>query len=135
MMLTANDIHVSYGKIAAVRGVSIEVGARRDRRADRSQRRGQEHAVEGDRGPAPVVRGRIDFDGADITNRPAAEVMRQGLALVLEGRSTLKHMTVREISCSAPMPSAESSVFVPCTGLLTPAQTNGLWPSGLCRSL
>lgn len=96
MMLTANDVHVSYGKIAAVRGVSIEVGAGEIVTLIGPNGAGKSTLLKAIAGLLPVGRGKIGFNGADITNRPATEVMRKGLALVLEGRSTLKHMTVRE---------------------------------------
>jgi branched-chain amino acid transport system ATP-binding protein len=40
--------------------------------------------------------GRIEFKGEPIDGLPATEVARRGIAMVLEGRSTLKHMTVQE---------------------------------------
>jgi branched-chain amino acid transport system ATP-binding protein len=96
MMLTADDIHVNYGKIAAVKGVSIEVSDGEIVTLIGLNGAGKSTLLKAIAGLLPVRSGRIVFNGADITNRPATEVMRQGLALVLEGRSTLKHMTVRE---------------------------------------
>lgn len=96
MMLTANDVHVSYGKIAAVRGVSIEVGAGEIVALIGPNGAGKSTLLKAIAGLLPVGSGKIAFNGADITNHHATEVMRQGLALVLEGRSTLKQMTVRE---------------------------------------
>jgi len=96
MMLAARDIHVSYGKIAAVKGVSIEIGHGEIVALIGPNGAGKSTLLKAIAGLLPVVRGSIVFDGGDITGRPAAEVMRQGLALVLEGRSTLKQMTVRE---------------------------------------
>jgi branched-chain amino acid transport system ATP-binding protein len=96
MMLAARDIHVSYGKIAAVKGVSIEIGHGEIVALIGPNGAGKSTLLKAIAGLLPVARGSIVFDGDDITGRPAAEVMRQGLALVLEGRSTLKQMTVRE---------------------------------------
>jgi branched-chain amino acid transport system ATP-binding protein len=96
MMLAAGDIHVSYGKIAAVKGVSIEIGHGEIVALIGPNGAGKSTLLKAIAGLLRVQSGKIIFDGDDITNRPAAEVMRQGLALVLEGRSTLKHMTVRE---------------------------------------
>jgi len=96
MMLAAGDIHVSYGKIAAVKGVSIEIGHGEIVALIGPNGAGKSTLLKAIAGLLPVGRGRIVFDGDDITGRAAAEVMRRGLALVLEGRSTLKHMTVRE---------------------------------------
>jgi branched-chain amino acid transport system ATP-binding protein len=96
MMLVARDIHVSYGKIAAVKGVSIEIGHGEVVALIGPNGAGKSTLLKAIAGLLPVARGSIVFDGCDITGHPAAEVMRQGLALVLEGRSTLKQMTVRE---------------------------------------
>jgi branched-chain amino acid transport system ATP-binding protein len=96
MMLAANDIHVSYGKIAAVRGVSIEVGHGEIVALIGPNGAGKSTLLKAIAGLLPIPRGNVAFDSGEIANRPAAEVMRMGLALVLEGRSTLKQMTVRE---------------------------------------
>ena len=96
MILAARDIHVSYGTIAAVKGVSIAIGHGEIVALIGPNGAGKSTLLKAIAGLLPAVRGSIVFDGADITGRPAAEVMRQGLALVLEGRSTLKQMTVRE---------------------------------------
>jgi len=96
MMLSATDIHVSYGKIAAVRGVSIEIGRGEIVALIGPNGAGKSTLLKAIAGLLPVQRGAVAFEAGAIANRPAAEVMRLGLALVLEGRSTLKQMTVRE---------------------------------------
>jgi branched-chain amino acid transport system ATP-binding protein len=96
MMLAARDIHVSYGKIAAVKGVSIEIGHGEIVALIGPNGAGKSTLLKAIAGLLPVTRGSVIFDGGDISGRPATEVMRKGLALVLEGRSTLKQMTVRE---------------------------------------
>ena len=96
MMLSATDIHVSYGKIAAVRGVSIEIGRGEIVALIGPNGAGKSTLLKAIAGLLPVQRGAVAFEARDIANRPAAEVMRLGLGLVLEGRSTLKQMTVRE---------------------------------------
>jgi branched-chain amino acid transport system ATP-binding protein len=96
MMLAARDIHVSYGKIAAVKGVSVEIGHGEIVALIGPNGAGKSTLLKAIAGLLPVTRGSVIFDGGDISGRPATEVMRKGLALVLEGRSTLKQMTVRE---------------------------------------
>jgi len=96
MMLSATDIHVSYGKIAAVRGVSIEIGRGEIVALIGPNGAGKSTLLKAIAGLLPVQRGAVAFEARGIANRPAAEVMRLGLGLVLEGSSTLKQMTVRE---------------------------------------
>jgi branched-chain amino acid transport system ATP-binding protein len=96
MMLKVQGLHVSYGKIAAVKDVSIEVAEGEIVALIGPNGAGKTTLLKTIAGLLPCSAGSILFDGRPISNRPATEVMRQGLALVLEGRSTLKHMTVHE---------------------------------------
>jgi branched-chain amino acid transport system ATP-binding protein len=96
MMLKIDGLHVSYGKIAAVKGVSIAVGDGEIVALIGPNGAGKSTLLKTIAGLLRCARGSILFDGQPIANRPAAEVTRQGLALVLEGRSTLRQMTVRE---------------------------------------
>ncbi len=96
MMLKVQGLHVSYGKIAAVKDVSIEVAEGEIVALIGPNGAGKTTLLKTIAGLLPCSGGSILFDGRPIANRPATEVMRQGLALVLEGRSTLKHMTVHE---------------------------------------
>ena len=96
MMLEVKGLDVSYGKIAAVKDVSIEVAEGEIVALIGPNGAGKTTLLKTIAGLLPCVRGSILFDSRPIANRPATEVMRLGLALVLEGRSTLKHMTVHE---------------------------------------
>jgi branched-chain amino acid transport system ATP-binding protein len=96
MMLKVQGLHVSYGKIAAVKDVSIEVAESEIVALIGPNGAGKTTLLKTIAGLLPCSAGSILLDGRPIANRPATEVMRQGLALVLEGRSTLKHMTVHE---------------------------------------
>jgi branched-chain amino acid transport system ATP-binding protein len=95
-MLKVDDLHVSYGKIGAVKGVSIDVAEGEIVALIGPNGAGKSTLLKTIAGLLPAGRGSITFDGDPIANRPAATVMRRGLALVLEGRSTLKQMTVQE---------------------------------------
>jgi branched-chain amino acid transport system ATP-binding protein len=96
MMLMVQGLHVSYGKIAAVKDVSIEVAEGEIVALIGPNGAGKTTLLKTIAGLLPCSAGSILLNGRPIANRPATEVMRQGLALVLEGRSTLKHMTVHE---------------------------------------
>jgi branched-chain amino acid transport system ATP-binding protein len=96
MILKVEGLHVSYGKIAAVKDVSIEVGEGEIVALIGPNGAGKSTLLKTVAGLLRCGRGSIQFDGRPIANRPAAEVKRRGLALVLEGRSTLRQMTVHE---------------------------------------
>jgi len=47
-------------------------------------------------GALPVRKGQIFFEGQEITNLPADEISRRGIALVPEGRMCFPNLTVKE---------------------------------------
>jgi branched-chain amino acid transport system ATP-binding protein len=96
MILKVDGLHVSYGKIVAVNDVSIDVMEGEIVALIGPNGAGKSTLLKTIAGLLPAHRGTVLFDGQPISNRPAAEVMRLGIALVLEGRSTLKQMTVHE---------------------------------------
>jgi branched-chain amino acid transport system ATP-binding protein len=95
-MLTVDDLSVNYGPVQALSHVSLEVP------------RGQVTAVIGANGAgkstlmrtlAGLVRpggGSASMDGQVITGRKPEDVVRSGLALVPEGRSTIPELSVDE---------------------------------------
>lgn len=68
MILTAHNVHVSYGKIAAVNGVSIEVDHGDIVALIGPNGAGKSTLLKAIAGLLPIGRGKIAFDGAEITN-------------------------------------------------------------------
>lgn len=95
-MLTLQDVHAAYGSVEALKGVSLEV------------RQGEIVTLIGANGagktttlmsicgePAPKS-GTIRFQGKEISGLPTPVIMRQGLAIVPEGRRIFPALTVEE---------------------------------------
>ena len=95
-MLQIRDVHVSYGKIRAVRGVSLSVEQGEIVSLIGLNGAGKSTLLRTVAGINRCEAGSIEFKGEPIHALHATEVARRGIAMVLEGRSTLKHMTVRE---------------------------------------
>ena len=96
VLLRADDVHTHYGKIEALKGVSLEV------------RRGEIVTLIGANGAGKTTLlmticgspkasgGRIIFENDDITDKPTHEIMRSGIGIAPEGRRVFPGMTVNE---------------------------------------
>ena len=95
-MLRVEDLHVFYGEIHALKGVSLEVA------------RGEIVALLGNNGAGKTTtlktisgllaprHGRIAFDEQSLAGMPAHDVVLHGIAHVPEGRRIFNRLTVRE---------------------------------------
>ena len=96
LLLEVSDIHVFYGAIHAIKGISFDVS------------RGEIVALIGANGAgksttlntiAGLLRprsGSIRFKGENVTGTPASRMVFKGLALCPEGRRIFQQMTVKE---------------------------------------
>ena len=94
-MLEVKDLHVSYGNISAVKGVSFEVAA------------GEMVCLIGANGAGKTTtlkalarllpaQGAIHYRGHSIQHRPAHALIGEGMTLVPEGRGVFARLTVAE---------------------------------------
>lgn len=110
-------LEVFYGASQALFGVSFAIGA------------GQAVALMGRNGMGktttlrtlcriqPLARGRVRFDGQDITALPSFRAARLGIGLVPEGRRCFATLTV-----------AENLIAAACPGVWTLARVHDLFP-------
>jgi branched-chain amino acid transport system ATP-binding protein len=96
MRLELHDVHVRYGRVHAVRGVSLAVGAGEIVAVLGANGAGKSSLLKAIMGLEPVSGGRIELDGADITVWPPSRRVRRNLALVPEGRRVIVSLTVHE---------------------------------------
>ena len=96
VMLAVSGVHAFYGNIEALRGVDLEVGAGEIVTLIGANGAGKSTLLMTVCGHPRAARGRILFDGHDITRLATFEIVRLGIAHVLEGRRIFPRMTVLE---------------------------------------
>src|SRR5215831_4356107 len=96
LMLAVSGVHAFYGNIEALRGVDLEVGAGEIVALIGANGAGKSTLLMTICGHPQAARGRIVFDGHDITRRDTFEIVRLGIAHVPEGRRIFPRMTVLE---------------------------------------
>ena len=95
-MLKVEDMHVYYGAIHAVKGVSFTVGEREIVALIGANGAGKSTILKTVSGLMHPRSGSITFCGEDITHQDAYKLLRHGLAHVPEGRRIFQQMTVQE---------------------------------------
>ncbi|HJV09521.1 MAG TPA: ABC transporter ATP-binding protein [Acidimicrobiales bacterium] len=95
-MLEVRDLHVAYGQIEAVRGVSFDVEAGEVVALIGSNGAGKTTTLRTLSGLHRGRAGEVRFDGDRIDRLPAHEIVARGVAHAPEGRRLFPRMTVRE---------------------------------------
>lgn len=96
MRLEVNDLHVRYGRVHAVRGVSLKVDVGEVVAVLGANGAGKSSLLKALMGLEPAAEGSVMLDGADITRWSPSRRVRQHLALVPEGRRIVMSLTVHE---------------------------------------
>jgi branched-chain amino acid transport system ATP-binding protein len=95
-MLTVENIHVYYGNIAAVKGISIEVQKGEIVTLIGSNGAGKSTTMRAISGLISPRRGSITFEGRKISGMPGHQVTALGISQSPEGRRIFGRMTVDE---------------------------------------
>ena len=95
-LLKVTDLHVYYGSIHAIKGVSFEVEENEIVTLIGANGAGKSTTLNTIAGLLNPRQGHIEFAGKDITTLKASRVISQGLALCPEGRRIFQQLTVRE---------------------------------------
>lgn len=96
MRLEIRDLHVHYGKIEAIKGISVVVNQGEIVTLIGANGAGKTTTLKTISGLRKASSGSINFDGQDISNVPAHERVDLGLSQVPEGRGIFPGMTVLE---------------------------------------
>ena len=95
-MLKVEDIHVYYGAIHAIKGVSFEVGEGEIVALIGANGAGKSTILKTVSGLMHPRSGNISFCGENIAHMDAYKLLRHGLAHVPEGRRIFQQMTVQD---------------------------------------
>jgi branched-chain amino acid transport system ATP-binding protein len=96
MLLELEDVHVHYGKIEALKGISFTVGEGEVVTLIGSNGAGKSTTLRTISGVRPVSAGSIRFGGEDIVGVPAHRRVEMGICQAPEGRGIFPGMTVIE---------------------------------------
>jgi branched-chain amino acid transport system ATP-binding protein len=96
MRLEVRDLHVRYGRVHAVHGVSLNVEPGEIVAVLGANGAGKSSLLKAILGLEPVGAGTVVLDGTNVTNWPPSRRVRSGLVLVPEGRHIVMSLTVHE---------------------------------------
>ncbi len=95
-MLTVEQIHTYYGPSHVLQGVSLRVEAGEIVALLGRNGAGKTTTLKTIMGVTPARRGRITFQGRDVTRDPTHAVARSGIALIPDDRRVFPNLTVAE---------------------------------------
>jgi branched-chain amino acid transport system ATP-binding protein len=95
-MLELQDIHTYYGESYVLQGVSLRVAEGQVAAVLGRNGVGKTTMFRSIMGLTPPRRGRIVFQGTDVSGLPPHRIARLGMALVPQGRHIFPSLTVRE---------------------------------------
>jgi branched-chain amino acid transport system ATP-binding protein len=96
MLLEFAQVHTFYGNIEALKGVDLGIAEGEIAALIGANGAGKSTLLMTLCGRPSAAKGRITFDGAEITGLPTHDIMRRGIAHAPEGRRIFPRMTVLE---------------------------------------
>jgi branched-chain amino acid transport system ATP-binding protein len=96
LILELEDVHTFYGSIEALKGITINVRQGEIVTLIGANGAGKSTTLRSINGLNRPRRGTIRFQGEEITNRPAHEIVKLGIAQSPEGRRLFPRMSVLE---------------------------------------
>lgn len=95
-LLMAEDLHVHYGSIHAVKGISLQVKKGQIVTLIGANGAGKSTTLKAIMNLVRKSAGKVLFDGTDVSRLPTHEIVKMGIALVPEGRRIFPNLTVHE---------------------------------------
>ncbi|MDA9397562.1 ABC transporter ATP-binding protein [Bradyrhizobium sp. CCBAU 45389] len=95
-LLAVNDITVSYGRLTALRGVTLNIDEGEVLFVTGPNGAGKSTLLNAIAGVVPPASGSITVDGATVTGASPEDIARRGFSLVPEGRNVFGGLTIEE---------------------------------------
>jgi branched-chain amino acid transport system ATP-binding protein len=95
-LLEVEGLHVAYGRVAAVRGISFSVAEGAIVSLIGANGAGKTTTLAAISGVVPVRSGHIRLRGEEITRLPSHAIVRRGIVQVPEGRQVIAYLSVEE---------------------------------------
>ena len=95
-LLRVEDLHVHYGSIHAIKGISFEVNEGEIVTLIGANGAGKSTTMKAIMGLIPVKSGKIWFDGKEITNLDTKNMVQSGIILSPEGRQVFPRFSVMD---------------------------------------
>ncbi len=96
MLLELEDVRVHYGKVEALKGITVAVDEGEIVTLIGANGAGKTTTLKTISGIRPVTKGTIRFDGQDITGMAACRIVELGICQAPEGRGIFPGMSVLE---------------------------------------
>jgi branched-chain amino acid transport system ATP-binding protein len=95
-MLKVEDLHVAYGGVQAVRGISLEVQQGEITALLGANGAGKSSTLAAIVGTVRPASGRVFFEGDEITGTPPEKLVKRGIALIPEGARVFARQPVEQ---------------------------------------
>ena len=95
-MLLVNDLHVSYGGIKALRGITLRIEDNQIVTLIGANGAGKSSTLRAIMNLTKKESGKVYFDDEDITDNKTMDIVKKGIVLSPEGRRVFSNLTVEE---------------------------------------
>ncbi|MGE5542510.1 MAG: ABC transporter ATP-binding protein [Bacillota bacterium] len=95
-LLSVNDLHISYGQIRALKGISLDLTQGEIVTLIGNNGAGKTTTLKTIAGVLKPLRGEVVFKGEPIHGLPSFKIVEKGISLVPEGRRIFSALTVQE---------------------------------------
>ena len=95
-MLLVNDLHVSYGGIKALRGITLRIEDNKIVTLIGANGAGKSSTLRAIMNLTKKESGKVFFDDEDITDYKTMDIVKKGIVLSPEGRRVFSNLTVEE---------------------------------------